>query len=146
MHKKIFIIAMTLLIFTGISYASDIPVKVTPNSIITTASRKSSIMEGDSVDFRVLEDAGYLKKGDIINGLVTNIEDNGFNGKAAEILIENFHYKNKKLKGYIYLKGSSHKKLAEFTEYNLSEAPSFIRGGEVIARPDECDFILYLEN
>lgn len=146
MLKKISIIAMTLLTFTGISYASDIPVKVTPNSIITTASRKSSIMEGDSVDFRVLEDAGYLKKGDIITGLVTNIEDNGFNGKAAEILIENFQFKNKKLKGYIYLKGSSHKKLAEFTEYNLSEAPSFIRGGEVIARPDECDFILYLEN
>lgn len=146
MLKKISIIAMTLLTFTGISYASDIPVKVTPNSIITTASRKSSIMEGDFVDFRVLEDAGYLKKGDIITGLVTNIEDNGFNGKAAEILIENFQFKNKKLKGYIYLKGSSHKKLAEFTEYNLSEAPSFIRGGEVIARPDECDFILYLEN
>ncbi len=146
MHKKIFIIAIALLSFTGISYASDIPVKVTPNSIITTASRKSSIMEGDSVDFRVLEDAGYLKKGDIITGLVTNIEDNGFNGKAAEILIENFQFKNKKLKGYVYLKGSSHKKLAEFTEYNLSEAPSFIRGGEVIARPDECDFILYLEN
>ncbi len=146
MIKKIFIIAMISLALAGISYASDIPVKVTPDTIITTASRKSSVMEGDSADFRVLEDAGYLKKGDIVTGLVTKIEDNGFNGKSAEVLIENFRYQNKKLKGYIYLKGSSHKKLAEFTEYNLSEAPAFIRGGEVIARPDECDFILYLEN
>ena len=146
MNKKIFIIAMTLLTFTGISYAGDIPVKVTPNSVITTASKKGSVSEGDYVNFRVIEDTGYLKKDDLITGMVTKIEDNGFNGKSAEVLIENFHFKNKKIKGYIYLKGSSHKKLAEFTEYNLSEAPSFIRGGEVIARPDECDFILYLEN
>lgn len=146
MKTKIIISTIILLSFANTTFAKDILIKVTPEKTIST-SKKFSLQEGDYVNFKVIEDTSLLKKGELVTGLVTSIEDNGFSGKEAQVLIENFKYNNKPLKGEIYLHGSVHKKMNEFVDRTFNDLAvfMFIRGGEVIAKPDEQYFILYAE-
>lgn len=130
---------------TGCVFAEEIPFKVTPAQVITT-SKKSALNEGDTIKFKVTEPAGYLKKGDIITGVVTSIEQNGFAGAEAKVLIEDFKFENKNIGGFISLLGNQHGGLKEFANLLFYMFTKYVRGGEVIVNPEECDYILYLEN
>lgn len=132
------------LIFTiaGTAQAQTETIKVTPAETIST-TRKNQLNEGDFVNFKVVEDYETIKKDEIVTGVVTSIEENGFAGKEAQVLIENFKHNNEPLYGEIYLHGNVHKKLNEFVDSSFSGFPIWMRGGEVIARPNEQTFLLY---
>lgn len=141
--KKTFFIIFTLIISTNLTFAEN--VFVTPTQKITTA-KKNSLAEGDIVNFRVTKDTKTLKQGDMVTGIVTSIEDNGFVGKEAQVLIENFRCNGKKLDGEIYLHGNVHKKLNDFVDRSMSEFIILMRGGEVIVKPNEQEFLLYIKD
>lgn len=136
-----FSILLICLIFSiGIATAKEIAVEITPISEITTC--RDEIQEGDYVNFKVVKDIGPLKKGDIVTGMITSIEDNGPFGKAASILIENLTIGNTKLKGNVYADGEP-KKYKDFYE-NCSRGV-LSRGQEVHIKPDRDIFIIYME-
>lgn len=146
MKIKIIILLIIFLSFANTTLAKDIIINVTPEKTIST-SKKYSLQEGDYVNFKVIEDTTLLKKGELITGVVSSIEDNGFSGKEAQVLIENFKYNDEPIKGEIYLHGSVHRKMNEFVDRTFNDffIFMFIRGGEVIVKPDEQYFILYAE-
>lgn len=123
------------------AFAQNLTIKVTPAELITT-TRKNSLSEGDYVNFKVVEGAGHFQKDSIVTGIVTSIDDNGFAGKEAQVLIENFKCGDEPLYGEIYLHGNVHQKLNEFVDNSFSSFPIFMRGGEVIAKPGEQEFLL----
>ena len=136
-----FSILLICLIFTvGVVTAKEIVVEITPVSEITTC--RDEIQEGDYVKFKVVKDACPLKKGDIVTGMITSIEDNGPFGKAASILIENLMVGNIKLKGNVYADGEP-KKYKDLYE-NCSRGV-LSRGHEVHIKPDRDVFIIYME-
>lgn len=141
---KRFCLIISALLLANAVYAENITVKVTPAQKISTA-HKNSLAEGDLVKFKVTEDNAVLKKDDIITGIVTSIEDNGFAGKEAQVVIEEFRCGEKKLDGEIYLHGNVHKKLNDFVDGNMSDFTVFVRGGEVIVKPDEQEFLLHIK-
>lgn len=147
MLKHIKIILFVLILLTGRAFAADIPVRITPAEIVSTHN-SSKLSEGDYLKFKVKEDAGFLKKGDILTGSVTSIKENGFSVEEAQILIENFKYKNTPLKGYVFIKGNEYKELNDFLDRTLFIALFFnlYRGGEIKVKPGEAEYILYLEN
>ena len=104
--------------------------------------RKNSLSEGDYVDFKIIEGAGKFQKGSIVTGIVTSLEENGFAGKEANVLIENFKCNEEPVYGEIYLHGNVHKKLNDFVDSSFSGFPIWMRGGEVVARPGEQEFLL----
>lgn len=146
MHKlKICAVFVTLICLSNTAFAQNIQIKVTPETTITTAG-KNSLNEGDYVNFKVIEDTPILKADDIVTGVVTSIEDNGFAGKEAQVVIENFRSGELTIEGEIYLHGNSHKKLNEFVDTSFSSFPILMRGGEVVAKPGKQYFLLYIKD
>ena len=142
--KRCFIIVLLSLCSVNIVLAEKVMVKVTPAQTITTA-KKNSLSEGDYVDFKTTETTKAFKQGEIITGVVTSLEDNGFAVQEARAVIEHFRSKDKFLEGEIYLRGGQHKKLGEFVEHSLPECSIWLRGSEIIVKPGEQEFILYAE-
>ncbi len=139
------LIILALILSANITFADNILVKVTPTQTISTA-KKNSLTEGDTVNFRVIQDTKILKQDDIVTGIVTSIENNGFAGKEAQVVIENFKCNGKSLDGEIYLHGNVHKKLNDFVDGTISEFTMWMRGGEVIVKPNEQEFLLYIKD
>jgi len=143
--KRFVFILFLMLLYTGIVSAGEIPVEVTPVSKITTGNK--ILQEGDFVEFKLTKDAGGLKKGELVTGIVTSIEPNGFMGKAAFLSIEGFRLNEsgQKLGGGVLLSGNEHNQVMEFKDHLLLPT-MYVRGGEITLRPDKDIFILYLEN
>lgn len=142
------IILSTLIFFTlltGVATAKDITIEVTPVNKITTGD--SELAEGDFVDFKVTNSNPKLKKDTLITGLITHIEPNGFAGKEAYLLIEQFKVKTngQKLKGSIHLQGNSHNQIMEFKEPLLLPT-MYVRGGEITLKPNKDVFMLFMED
>ncbi len=141
MKIKILAVFVLLITLTNTAFAENSTIIVTPAQTITTA-RKNSLSEGDYVDFKIIEGAGKFQKGSIVTGIVTSLEENGFAGKEANVLIENFKCNEEPVYGEIYLHGNVHKKLNDFVDSSFSGFPIWMRGGEVVARPGEQEFLL----
>ncbi len=136
MIKKLILIC---LLMTGISsIAEEVTVTITPVQKISTADKH--LMEGDTLEFK------DINTNEIITGIVKEITPNGFAGEQASLLIDNFKYKNsdKILNGSIYIKGGEHKKAQEFA--NAVTTTVFIRGGEVILKPETTKLVVFLSD
>lgn len=139
-----FLTFLIILLNTGVIQAKELIVEITPVNKITTGGK--NLQEGDFVDFRVVNDNDKLKKGEIVTGLVTYLDPNGFAGKTAALNIEQFQIKTtkEKLKGGIYLDGSAHNQIMEFKDHLLLPT-MYVRGGEITLKPDKHTFVIYLE-
>lgn len=138
MVKKLLAIAVLL---TGMSVvAEEIPVIITPMQKISTADK--SLHEGDTIEFK------NTKTNEEITGLIRELTPNGFAGQQATIYISDFKYKNsgKPLCGDIYLKGGEHKKYQDLSNLGIAPAYIFIRGGEVILKPEKTKFIMFFSD
>lgn len=145
--KQLILLLIILLLANNV-FAKEISVKIKPEKKITTSNL--DLKEGDSVNFIVSEDVFvntklYLKKGQNITAMITDIEDNDFFITPAKILIENFKAVNNlnkpiKFKGIIYKKGTEHPKINEIFVFDV------IRGGEVQIKPEKDEFTIYLED
>lgn len=148
MLKKIIPILIATLALNLIAYAEEIPVKVAPASIITTADK--TLQEGDSVNFVTTNDIYvnsklYIKKGETVTGIITSLVNNDFTCQSASIYAENFKVKTiegktAKLKGIVFKEGRNH---SYFTQY-LGNGFQLIRGGETKILPDKDSYTLYL--
>lgn len=130
------------LLVSGISsVAEEIPITITPVTTISTASK--SLQEGDTIEFK------DINTNKIITGVVKELKPNGFAGEQAAIFIDNFKYKDsdKILNGNIYIKGNEHKKHQEFANNNLFGTTTiFIRGGEVILKPEKTKLVIFFND
>lgn len=130
------------LLFSGISsVAEEIPITITPVTTISTASK--SLQEGDTIEFK------DINTNKIITGVVKELKPNGFAGEQAAIFIDNFKYKDsdKILNGNIYIKGNEHKKHQEFANNNIFGTTTiFIRGGEVILKPEKTKLVIFFND
>lgn len=139
MLKKLILICLLL---TGISsVAEEVPITITPVQKISTGNKH--LMEGDILEFR------DINTNEIITGIVKELTPNGFAGEQASLLIDNFKYKNsnKILKGNIYIKGGEHKKHQEFANNTaFGTTSAFIRGGEVILKPEKTKLVVFLSD
>lgn len=145
MRKTFFAILFSGLILCSVlgCYAQDRTILVTPAQVISTC-KKSSLQEGDYVKFKVVDGKGAIPNDTIIQGVVRSIEDNGFYGKEAQAVIQNFKCDGYKIAGEIYLQGSLHKTANEFANGFSSDFPFWVRGGEINLKPNEKEFILYV--
>lgn len=149
MNNKLLLIIILFLI-GQISFAKEIPVNIKPLYKITTSN--VNLQEGDKVDFVTTDDilAGsqlYIKKGTLVSGVITSIEENGFLYQPATLYADNFVTENAdgkivKLKGIIYKKGNDHWMLTQFIPAPLP----VLRGGEVQIKPQKDVFTLILED
>lgn len=139
MLKKLVLICILL---TGISsIAEEIPVTITPIQKISTADKH--LMEGDTIEFK------DVNSDKIITGVIKELTPNGFAGEQATLLINNFKYKdtNKVLNGNIYIKGGEHKKHQEFANnISFGTTTAFIRGGEVILKPEKTKLVVFFSD
>lgn len=130
------------LLVSGISsVAEEIPITITPVTTISTASK--SLQEGDTIEFK------DINTNKIITGVVKELKPNGFAGEQAAIFIDNFKYKDsdKILNGNIYIKGNEHKKHQEFANNNIFGTTTiFIRGGEVILKPEKTKLVIFFND
>ena len=145
MRKHLFAILFSALILCSVlgCCAQDRTILVTPAQTISTC-KKDSLLEGDYVKFKVVDGKGVIPNNTIIQGIVRTIEDNGFYGKEAQAVIQNFKYDGYKIVGEIYLQGSLHKTANEFANGFSSDFPLWVRGGEINLKPNEKEFILYV--
>lgn len=145
MRKHLFAILFSALILCSVlsCCAQDRTILVTPAQVISTC-KKDSLLEGDYVKFKVVDGKGVIPNNTIIQGIVRTIEDNGFYGKEAQAVIQNFKCDGYKIVGEIYLQGSLHKTANEFANGFSSDFPLWVRGGEINLKPNEKEFILYV--
>lgn len=145
MRKHLFAILFSALILCSVlgCCAQDRTILVTPAQIISTC-KKGSLQEGDYVKFKVVDGKGVIPNNTIIQGIVRTIENNGFYGKEAQAVIQNFKCDGYKIVGEIYLQGSLHKTANEFANGFSSDFPLWVRGGEINLKPNEKEFILYV--
>ena len=145
MRKHLFAILFSALMLCSVlgCCAQDRTILVTPAQIISTC-KKGSLQEGDYVKFKVVDGKGVIPNNTIIQGIVRTIEDNGFYGKEAQAVIQNFKCDGYKIVGEIYLQGSLHKTANEFANGFSSDFPFWVRGGEINLKPNEKEFILYV--
>lgn len=145
MRKHLFAVLFSALILCSVlsCCAQDRTILVTPTQVISTC-KKGSLQEGDSVKFKVVDGKGAIPNNTIIQGIVRTIEDNGFYGKEAQAVIQNFKCDGYKIVGEIYLQGSLHKTANEFANGFSSDFPFWVRGGEINLKPNEKEFILYV--
>ncbi len=132
---------LTSILLTGLSsIAEEVPVTITPVEKISTANK--NLHEGDYVDFK------DVKSGEIVTGLIKELNPNGFAGEQASILINNFQYKQsgKRLNGEIYVKGGEHAKYQELANNGIAPATYLIRGGEVILKPGKTELVVFFSN
>jgi len=134
--KKVCGILILTIIFGGLQsvFAQKIPVEITPKEKITTSKQ---ISEGDYLEFKVLNST------DVIRGTITKYEPNGFGGKEAILIIDDFRTLNSdnNYYGTIVLNGNQHNQVMEFFSF-LAE---FVRGGEVTVLPEKNVFNLWME-
>lgn len=137
MLKKILLICLLL---TGISFAEEVPVTITPVNKITTSDK--SLQEGSLLEFK------DIKTEEIITGIIKEITPNGFEGQNASLLIDNFKYKNsaKTLNGQLFIKGGEHKKYQDMAEAGIVPVVGIIRGGEVILKPDKTKITVFFSD
>ena len=145
MRKHLFAILFSALILCSVlgCCAQDRTILVTPAQTISTC-KKDSLLEGDYVKFKVVEGKDAIPNDTVIQGVVRTIEDNGFYGKEAQAVIQNFKCDGYKIVGEIYLQGSLHKTANEFANGFSSDFPFWMRGGEINLKPNEKEFILYV--
>lgn len=145
MRKHLFVILFlsSFLCFVLGGYAQDRTILVTPAQVISTC-KKGSLQEGDYVKFKVVDGKGAIPNDTVIQGIVRTIEDNGFYGKEAQAVIQNFKCDGHKIAGEIYLQGSLHKTANEFANGFSSDFPFWVRGGEINIKPNEKQFVLYV--
>ena len=91
--KKTFLILFLMLFNTSIANAELIPIKFTPNQIIST--HHNEIEVGDWIRFKTINDVYvddklYIKKNTPIIGIVDYVHDNGIFIDNAEITIKKF--------------------------------------------------------
>lgn len=137
MLKKILLICLLL---TGISFAEEVPVTITPVNKITTSDK--SLQEGSLLEFK------DIKTEEIITGIIKEITPNGFEGQNASLLIDNFKYKNsaKTLNGQLFIKGGEHKKYQDMAEAGIVPVVGIIRGGEVVLKPDKTKITVFFSD
>lgn len=148
-----FILALIIInIFTGLTFAKEIEVKIKPTQKVTTS--KIKLMEGDVVDFEVVSPKPLVGKK--VSGIVTSINSNNWASEEATLLIENFKLEDgQKLNGLVYKKGNSHSNTMNFVYPALNIIYNYvpiihpdyfplIRGGEVQIK-DKHEFTLFLE-
>lgn len=137
MLKKILLICLLL---TGISFAEEVPVTITPVNKITTSNK--SLQEGSLLEFK------DIKTEEIITGIIKEITPNGFEGQNASLLIDNFKYKNsaKTLNGQLFIKGGEHKKYQDMAEAGIVPVVGIIRGGEVVLKPDKTKITVFFSD
>lgn len=153
--KKI-ILSILLLLSANTAFAEKYPVKIMPAQIIATCH--DEIETGDKIKFTTINDVYknnslYIKAGTPVIGKVDYIDENGWVGDNAEILLKKFKTKdingnsvviksNVTINGFEELKDKN-PKIQRFFHY-LS-AP--IRGKEVeiIPSKDTSTFTLWLE-
>lgn len=144
MYKIKHILAIFVLVFlcAAPAISKEYMITISPAYKISTSSKY--LQEGDYVDFIVKKGTSEIKEGTNIQGVITSYEENGFFGKNATLLIENFKVKNsgQKLKGLIYCSGTEHNQAIAFVGIAIGEF--YLRGGEVHLKPYE-NFYLYLE-
>ena len=147
MRKHLFAILFSALILCSVlgCCAQDRTILVTPAQIISTC-KKDSLQEGDYVNFKVVDGKGVIPNNTIIQGIVRTIEDNGFYGKEAQAVIQNFKCDGYKIVGEIYLQGSLHKTANEFANGFSSDFPLWVRGEEINLQPNEKEFILHVRD
>lgn len=137
MLKRLLLICILL---TGISFAEEVPVTITPVKKITTADKK--LQEGSTVEFK------DINSGELINAIIKELTPNGFAGEQASILISDFKYKNsnKTLNGQIFIKGGEHKKYQDLADAGIVPVVGIIRGGEVILKPDKTKITVFFSD
>lgn len=150
MVKKLSLILILMLLSSCVAISKELQVKVYSPVKITTSN--PHLQEGDNISFILAEDVYlnskvYLKKGEAVSGIITNITNNGFVCKEASIYAENFKVKNinerlVSLNGVVYKKGRTHELFTQFIPF----VPEIIRGGEVQIKPQKDTFILYFED
>ena len=131
--KNIVKIFISLLLFNSLPcFATQEIVRITPVCKVTTANDK--YQEGDNVAFRV------INSDEIVDGLIVKYEPNGFAGKVAILVIDNFRSRNngQKYYGTISLTGNPHDQIMEFIG-----PENFVRGGEVTIKPNRDVFDLW---
>ena len=145
MRKHLFVILFLSSFLCSVlgGYAQDRTILVTPAQVISTC-KKGSLQEGDYVKFKVVDGKGAIPNDTVIQGIVRTIEDNGFYGKEAQAVIQNFKCDGYKIAGEIYLQGSLHKTANEFANGFSSDFPFWVRGGEINIKPNEKQFVLYV--
>lgn len=144
---KILSITFLMLVFLQMVAFADTPVLVVPETKISTSD--SLLKEGDNVYFVILKDVVsknrlFIKKGSIVEGMVTYLEPNSWAGVQAKLTIEQFvvnDVNNNRIKliGNVYKTGNSQEGYSRF--FHLW----FIRGGEVHITPEKDSFYLSIK-
>jgi len=150
MLKKIFVTFFIFLCFNNSVFSKEIPVKVVPDSEITTSN--GNLQEGDNINLVTAEDIYvdsklYIKKGENVSGVITSLVNNDFTCQSASIYAEQFKVKNVdgktiKLNGIVYKNGRNHSYITQF----MPDFFQLIRGGEAKIVPQKDSFTLYLED
>ncbi|MCM1009728.1 MAG: hypothetical protein NC390_02460 [Fusobacterium sp.] len=136
MKKSLLMLILSLLTFLPAT-AEKTAVEITPVEKITTSNDK--FLEGDYVDFKVV---GSDK---LVRGLIVKYEENGFGGKEAVLVIDQFRAvnSNDKYSGTLSISGNQHNGAAAVL--GLGEIGEYIRGGEVKIIPDKDIFTIWRE-
>ena len=137
MLKRLLLICILL---TGISYAEEVPITITPVKKISTADK--TLQEGSIVEFK------NVKHNEIITGMIKELTPNGFAGEQATLLISDFKYQNsdKKLNGEVYIKGGEHKKYQDLADGGIVPVVGIIRGGEVVLKPEKTKITVFFSD
>lgn len=138
MTRFLTFILLFFLTFNSVS-AIETAIKVTPKQVYSTC--KPYPKEGDYIEFLTVEDKSGIKKGTLVQGLLTERIENDFEGKVGSFYIEQFKVNGKNLNGIIYQKGNPH---ALFLDNILSSM--WVRGGEAFLIPNKHIFTLYLKD
>lgn len=137
MLKRLLLICILL---TGISYAEEVPITITPVKKISTADK--TLQEGSIIEFK------NVKNNEIITGMIKELTPNGFAGEQATLLISDFKYQNsdKKLNGEVYIKGGEHKKYQDLADGGIVPVVGIIRGGEVVLKPEKTKITVFFSD
>lgn len=137
MLKRLLLICILL---TGISFAEEVPITITPVKKISTADK--TLQEGSIIEFK------NIKNDEIITGMIKELTPNGFAGEQATLLISDFKYKNsdKKLNGEVYIKGGEHKKYQDLADSGIAPVIGIIRGGEVVLKPEKTKITVFFSD
>lgn len=147
MFRKIFLIFILIIFAGSIAFAQDIEVKAGALDVISTSN--VNLHEGDDIILVVQNDVylnskPYIKKGEILTGVITSLVDNGFTCQEASIYAEHFKVKTVSgktvdLKGIVYKKGRNHSLFTQFLPFGFD----IIRGGEAKITPNKDVFTFY---
>lgn len=130
--KKIFLI-LFLIIFGSAVYAQN--VTVTPSEKIKTTTKYFRV--GNTYKFK------NINTNEIYTGMVTYYCPNGFFGQEAKVEFNNFvDENNNQISGKITIIPSNHKKMQEYGNSTSFLIGGYIRGSEVILKPNVNKFIL----